>query len=268
MFIDTHCHINMMVDKKPETLLERHHTSSIEHIVAQAYQAGVYKILNVGTSLIETRNAVEIARLHDNVWATAGIHPCDTHAAWYEDFVEIQDLVASREKHKICGIGETGLDFYHKPFNKQRQIDAFKAHIQMAEQTDLALVVHIREAADEALSVLEPYKGKVRGTVHCFMQDRAVAQTVIQWGWMIGIDGPITYPKNEWLREIVADVPLDHLILETDAPFLTPQQKRGERNKPAYLHFIAQMIADLHGVSLEMVAQKTTANAEKLFRLS
>ncbi len=265
MFVDTHCHLNILVDKKPDELITEEHLKVIASSVVQAERNGVKKIINVGTSLAETQNSIVIAQRFANIWASAGIHPCDCAQHWHRDFKEIEILVRRREENKIIAIGETGLDFYHKPFDKQRQTDAFKAHIELALEYDLPLIVHVRESADEVLHTLEQYKKESRGVIHCFMQEKYVADTVIEWGWFLGIDGPITYPKNEWFRDLIKLLPVEHFVFETDTPFLPPQQRRGKKNEPATIPLFAQTVADLHEMSLQEIGEVTTRNVQKLF---
>lgn len=270
MFVDTHCHLNMMVNKDPDALLKQDQFLEIARIVHEAQRAGVEKILNVGTSLPESLNSVEIAKRFEPVYASMGIHPCDCNDLSHKDFKEmlsqIKRFVAHKEEHKIVAVGETGLDFYHKPFKKEFQIDCFKAQIELALEHDLPLVVHVREAADEVLTVLDEYrKNNMRGVIHCFLQTKDFADAVISWGFYVGLDGPITYPKNDWLREVFKQIPLESIILETDSPFLPPQQFRGKPNSPIHIPLIAQALADLKEVEREAVAEVTTANAERLF---
>ena len=266
MFIDTHCHLNIMTGKAPEARLTRDDFSHIAQIIDAAQDAGVGKIVNVGTSLSESLNSVEIAQRFESVFATVGIHPCDATERWYDDFKELVSLVKDKQRNKIVGIGETGLDFYHKPFFVQRQKDAFKAHIELALEYALPLVVHVREAGDEVLRIMEEYvPSGVRGVIHCFSQTQAFADQVIAWGFYIGIDAPITYPKNELLRSVVKHVPLSHLVIETDAPFLPPQQFRGQHNHPAYIPLFAPAIGEQQGVRVDVIEEMTTVNAEKLF---
>lgn len=267
MFIDTHCHLNMMVEKKVDEALQQHHIDQIGSIISQAHAVGVYKIVNVGTSLAETHNSIMIAQHFPSVFASAGIHPCDTHELWRKDFKDIEKLVAYKERYNIVAIGETGLDYYHQPYNKQRQKDAFKAHIELALAHDLPLVVHVREAADDVLEILSEYAPDAHGVNHCFCHEKYVADQFISWGWFLGIDGPITYKKNEAFRRLVATLPLEHLILETDAPFLPPQHYRGKKNSPSYIPLFAQTIADLHEISLEELGRITSHNAQQLFAL-
>jgi len=265
MFIDTHAHIDMMVKRPSNSPLQSEHFESIKTIIQESEVAGVTKIINIGTGVAESLNSIAIAKRFENVWTTVGIHPCDLSDSWRRNFDEIVALATGKQQNKIVGIGETGLDFYHKPFNKQRQADAFRAHIELALKKNLPLVVHMRDSADETLKVLEEYAADLRGVNHCFCQEQYVADQLLDWGFYLGIDAPITYPKNHEFREIVKNLPLDSILLETDAPFLAPQQHRGKQNSPAYIPLFAQTIADLKDISLQEVASKTTENAESLF---
>lgn len=268
MFVDTHCHLNIMLLHKERN--ELMHTAELElcrPFVDAAVAAGVTQIINVGTTKIESENSIALAAHFEPVFATVGIHPCDTQHDWKKNIASLIPWLQEKKKHKIVGIGETGLDFYHKPFSVEEQIEAFKAHIELSIEYDLPLVVHIRESADQALKVLEQYKNDIRGVIHCFTQQKYVAEKVFEWGFYVGIDAPITYPKNQAFRDLVAILPLERIVLETDSPFLPPQHLRGKQNSPATIPTFAAVIAELHNCSLEKVAEVTTKNARALFRL-
>ncbi len=268
MFIDTHCHLNMIVKENFDRLLTDDELKAVQTDIEQAKAAGVTTIINVGTSLVESLNCIELARRYKEVFATVGIHPCDATITWRDDFKTIVQKVKTAASLRVVGVGEVGLDFYHKPFDKQRQKDCFKAHIELALEHDLALSIHVREAGEELLYVLEEFSKQIkRAVIHCFSQNQDFANVVLGWGFYLGIDAPITYPKNELLRNVVTNTPLTSLVLETDSPFLPPQELRGKKNHPAYLPKFVQVIADLKGVSVEEVAAVTTSNAKKLFRL-
>lgn len=265
MLIDTHCHLNMMVDKKRDDRMSNQQLEEVVGVIENASAAGVNKIVNVGTTYNETLNSLALADRYELVFATAGIHPCDATSAWQNDLSTLKKMVATY-KNKIVALGETGLDFFHKPYDAVAQEALFRGTIELAIEHDLPLVVHVRAAGDEALKVLDEYAGETRGVLHCFSLDLESGQQVVAWkNWYLGIDGPVTYPKNDWLREVVATIDLEHLLLETDAPFLPPQQFRGKQNSPVHLPIIAQAIADVRGCSIEEVARVTTANAERLF---
>ncbi|MFA5306903.1 MAG: TatD family hydrolase [Candidatus Babeliales bacterium] len=270
MFVDTHCHLNMMVDKKPDEPLHDEHFPYIEQIVVQAHQVGVETIINVGTGINESINAVALARRFAPVYATVGIHPEDVgqyaHQSVTIALAPLRELLVRKEENKIVAVGEVGLDFFHKPYDKQLQIDFFKAQIELALEYQLPLTIHIRDAGDDVLKVLEEYcHEQLRGVIHCFLQNESIARTVLGWGLYVGLDAPITYPKNEALRELFKKLPLERILLETDAPFLPPQQYRGKQNTPAYIPLIATALATLRNIDVTVVEKVTTVNARQLF---
>jgi TatD DNase family protein len=268
MLVDTHAHINMMVKKTFDSLMSSQELSDAGAIVTAAQHSEVTRIINVGTSLIESKNCIALAQSYDAVSAVVGIHPNDLTADWKNDLIEIKKLVQNKNQNKIVGIGECGMDFHYPDYQIQRQKDAFKAQIEMALEHDLALVVHARSAADETLRSIEEYAGQItRAIIHCFCQQADFAEQVINWGFAIGIGGIITYPKNNYLRDIVKQVPLESIVLETDSPFLPIQQMRGKQNAPQYIKEIAEYISQLRNESLELVSKTTTQRANHIFNL-
>ena len=266
MLVDTHCHLNMMVKDSFGTVLDPDEITQAQAIVNQAHAAGVVAIVNAGTCLVESQNSVTLARAIDRVWALVAIHPHDCKQDWRKDFAGIEKLVADREQNKIIGIGECGIDRHYPDHNLAHQTDAFKAHIELALQHDLPLIVHSRDAYDETLRVLDEYKNDLsRGILHCFSYDQAFADEVTRMGFAIGLGGNITYPRNNALRDIAAALPLDKIVLETDAPFMPPQEIRGKRNHPKYVVSVAQQIAETKGIPLKTVARDTTQTACHLF---
>ena len=269
MFIDTHCHLGMMATGKENVPFSDEYFEAIKRIVEEARDAEIEKIINVGASLIESTNACLVSSKIKNVFASVAIHPCDCSHDWMNDIKNIEKLIQEKKEiSKIIAVGETGLDFYHKPFDRPLQEKAFRAHIELALKHKLPLILHVRDAADEFLKILEEYVDQgITGVVHCFGQNESFANVVLNWGFYVGIGAYITYPKNEELRELVKKIPLKKILLETDAPFLPPQTYRGKPNHPAYIPLFAPLIADLAGVSLDVVAQITTKNANCLFKL-
>lgn len=268
MLVDTHCHINMMIKKTFDTLLSPDEITLATPIIQEAHDAGVTHIINVGTSVPESINSVQLASAYPHVFAAVGIHPNDCTQTWHKDFLEIKNLVKNFKKNKIVAIGEVGLDCHYPDYNLNRQQDAFRAHIELALEYNLALIVHTRDARDETLRVLEEYQHDIsRGIIHCFSEDRSFAHDVIKMGFSIGIGGIITYPKNNYLREIVQEVSLSDIVLETDAPFLPPQHMRGKQNHPKYIRDIAAYIANLKQTDLETVATETSNNVSRIFEL-
>lgn len=260
-----------MVNKEPDELLTEEHFISIGSYINAAADAGVSTIINVGTSLQESYNSLALAQRFPSVYATIGLHPCDANDGWREALDQFKKIMREYtsddlRNEKLVGIGETGLDFYHKPYNRVYQEDAFKAQIELALAYNKALVIHVREAGDEVLKIIEPYhKDGLRAVIHCFSQKQDFADIVTGWGLCVGIDGPITYPKNQWLRDIVATLNEDALVLETDAPFLPPQVYRGKQNSPAYLPLFASTVAECMGKTLEETAVLSSRNACRLF---
>jgi len=272
MLIDTHCHLNMMVKKKFDVPMTADEFSAAGTIIQDAENNGVTKIINVGTSLVESENCVALATMFDACFAAIGIHPNDCTTEWQSDLKKMRALWFDgknpREEHKIVAIGEIGLDKHYPGFDINRQIDAFKAQTELALEYNLPIIIHTRDAQDQTLHVIEEYlKDGLRGEFHCFSETMDFAQEAIKIGFKLGIGGTLTYPKNEGLREIFKTVPLESIILETDAPFLPPQAWRGTQNTPAHIKPIAEFLAELRGISFEEVARVTTENARNLFVL-
>ncbi|MBT3455494.1 TatD family hydrolase [bacterium] len=267
MLIDTHCHLNFIAKKTFDTPLEQSAKDKLQNIISDAKEHDVTTIISVGTSVIESRNSIEIAKWFDQTFSTVGIHPNDATLSWKKDFEQIKKMVDKKEENKIVGIGECGLDRHWPGYNLPRQIDLFKYHIDLAIENDLPLIIHCRDARDEMFKCLEEFSKNARGILHCFCQDIELAKEVIKMGYYLGIGGPITYPKNEQLRETIKKVGLDCLVLESDAPFLPPQIIRGKSNAPMYVQNVAQYIAELFDQPLENVANITTNNAKKIFGL-
>jgi TatD DNase family protein len=268
MLVDTHCHINMMVKKEFDELLTKTEVDEARTIVNEALAQNVSCIINVGTNAIESLNCVTLARCYAPIFAAVGIHPNDCEEDWKDDLKMLTRLVKDKKKNKIVAIGECGIDRHYPDYNLARQKDAFKAQIELALENDLALIVHTRDAADETLRSLEEFKGQItRGVIHCFSEDQSFADQTIAWGFVLGIGGTITYPKNNYLRDIVKKVGLEHIVLETDAPFLPPQAIRGKQNSPAQINAIAHYVAELTDTSFEIVAKQTYTNSKQLFNI-
>lgn len=269
MLIDTHCHINMMVKSNFDVPLSAQEVAHAKDVIDAAKMHSVTTIINVGTSVVESENCITLAQQYDAVWAAVGIHPNDCTPTWRKDLDQLKRMVIDKEINKIVAIGECGLDRHYPDYDIQRQKDAFKAQIELALEHDLALIVHTRDAYEETLRSLEEFKGQItRGVIHCFSEDQAFADTAIDFGFVIGMGGTITYPKNNALREIIAHLDLTKLVLETDAPFLPLQEFRGKQNHPQSINPIAHYIAELRLTSFEEIADATTKNAQQLFGLN
>lgn len=251
-FVDTHCHLHF-----PDF------QSDFTEVIKRAREAGVRFFVNVGTDLGSSREAVAVAEKYDFVYATVGIHPHDAKEATPEDMCQLAGLA----KHpKVVAIGEVGLDFYRNLSPEEVQKKIIVQFFEMAKQANLPLVLHIREAYEAMIELLKThFKPPVRAVSHCFAGTKKVMEQLLELGLFISFAGPITYKKNDSLREAVRTCPRDRLLIETDAPFLAPQTHRGKRNEPAFMMETARWISDLKGISIEELGQIVSKNSEVLF---
>ena len=255
-----------MIKKEFDVPMPQNFKELAQPIITQAQQAGVNHIINVGTSVPESHNCVQLAQAFDRCYATIGTHPNDLKSDWKKDIITYKKWLTAKETYKIVGIGEIGLDYHYPNYNKQMQYDGFRAQIELALEHDLPIVIHTRDAGGEVLEVLSEYKQNgVCGIIHCFSEDQDFANYALELGFVLGIGGTLTYPKNKALREIFTLVPLNKIVLETDAPFLPPQKIRGQQNNPAQIATVAEFLAELRGVSKEVVAQATQATTKQVF---
>lgn len=269
MLIDTHCHLNMIVKKDFDRPLTEEEINLAKFYIDNAYENNVKRIVNVGTSLTESLNCINLAKKYKHVYATIGIHPNDLTKDWKKELQELNKLIKNKEENKIVGIGETGMDFHYPEYKIQTQKDAFKAQIEMSLENNIGLVVHTRDAAEETLEVLSEFKGQIKkGIIHCFSENLDFAKEVIKMKFAIGLGGTITYPKNEHLREISKAVKINDIVLETDAPFLAPQSIRGQQNTPKEILTIANFLTELRNENLESVEEETTERASFIFNLN
>ena len=253
MLIDSHCHLDF-----PEL------TSDESGVLARARTAGVGGMLTIGTRLDQFERVRAIAERHDNVWCSVGVHP---HEAKEEGQRTPDRLIEATRHPKVVGIGETGLDFYYEHSPREEQAESFRAHMAASRATGLPLIVHTRNADAETGDMLEEEhrKGAFPGLIHCFSSGRAVAERALALGLYISISGIVTFKAAEDLRAIVRDVPLDRLLVETDAPYLAPIPKRGKTNEPAFVAHTAAKVAELKGVGLAELEAATTDNFFRLF---
>lgn len=249
--IDTHAHTNFDAFDPDRA-----------GVYMRAREAGVSTIIEVGVGLAGSRAAVERAAREEMIHAAVGLHPTEL-ATLEQDWPPFEELVRT---HDVTAVGECGLDYHWMTTPKDVQADAFRRQIRLARQMALPFIVHCREAEDDLVAILES-EGYARGVVHCFGGTRAQAEEILALGLRISFCGNVTYKKSEGLREAARAVPLDRLMLETDAPFLPPQARRGKRNEPAYVRLTAEFLAELHGVGLEELARRTTRNARRFFDL-
>jgi len=260
-YVDTHAHL-----QEPEF------ADDVDEVVARAAGAGVTTIVAPAVDLASARTGVTLARRHDGVFTTAGYHPHDASRLTQEALIELASVL---QEPDVVAVGEIGLDRYrmHSPF--ETQIDVFERMLELSEAHTMPVVVHCRDAWEDTARLLVPwarrvdaaFAGRPLGVMHYFTGSLEEARRYIDLGFMISVHTSVTHPKASALREVVAQLPIDALVIETDSPYGAPQSVRGKRNEPAYVVEAAKQIAALHGVVLDNVAEATRANARRLFRL-
>ncbi len=253
MLVDSHCHLDFS-----------EFSDELDDVVGRAGDAGIGHMLTICTHLSKFGQVLGVAERYDNIFCTVGIHP---HNAILEDQVTPARLIGLAEHGKVVGFGETGLDYYYDKSPRDVQQRQFRSHIAAARQTGLPLVIHTRNADDDMAEILteETGKGAFCGLLHCFSSDRELAETALGLGLYISISGIVTFNNAEQLREIVKTVPLDRLLVETDAPYLAPTPKRGKRNEPAFTAYTAEKVAEIKELPLSEIAEATTDNFFRLF---
>lgn len=252
MLIDTHAHLDM-----------REFNDDRDAVIERARKAGVEYIITVGTTVESSRDAVLLAERYDCVYATIGIHPHEVKDVLHPAYEILRHLA----KHdKVVAYGEVGLDYYYEHSPRADQKQKFRDMLREARILDLPVIVHDRDAHEDTFRILsEEWSPDLGGVMHCFSGDAALAHKAVEMGFLLSIAGPVTFPKAETLREVVKQVPIEHILIETDAPYLAPQSVRGKRNEPAYVRQTAEAIAQIKGLSFDDVARITSHNAMKLF---
>jgi len=253
MLVDSHCHLDF-----PEF------ADDFAGVMSRAQEAGVGLMLTICTHLSRFPRVLALAERYDNVYCTVGIHP---HEAASETPVTAEHLVELAQHPKVVGFGETGLDYFYEHSPRERQIESFRAHIEAARRTQLPIVIHTRDADEDMIAILaaETEKGPFPGLVHCFSSSRELGEKAVQLGLYISLSGIITFKKSEELRAIATDLPLERLLVETDAPFLAPVPHRGKRCEPAFVAQTAAQLAELKGVAPSELARRTSENFFALF---
>lgn len=253
MLIDTHCHLDF-----DDFAAER------DAVVARARAAGLGRMITISTRVAAFPTIAGLAEAYPDVFCTVGTHP---HQAHEETEVTLEQLAALARHPKCVGIGEAGLDYHYDRTPRDVAARVFRTHIAAARATGLPLVIHARDADADVAAILEDEMGKgaFKAVLHCFTSSRALAETGVALGLSVSFSGVLTFKKSEELRAIARDLPLDRLLVETDAPFLAPVPHRGKRNEPAFVAETAKVLASVRGLSEEELAQATSANALRLF---
>ncbi len=251
--VDSHCHLNY------KGLIEQQ-----DDVIQRARHAGVGCMLSINTKLREYDQIIDIIDKYDDIFGTVGIHP---HEAESEPDVAVAALIEKSEHQKIVGIGETGLDYYYDNAPRDMQRANFRAHINAARDTGLPVIVHTRDADDDCLEILgeEMSKGAFTGVIHCFTASQRLADACLDMGLYISISGIVTFKNAHSLQATAKTIPLDRLLIETDAPFLAPVPHRGKTGEPAFVADTAHFLADLRGEPFETLGESTTENFFRLF---
>lgn len=255
MYIDTHVHLN--ADQYEEDLQE---------VINRALEANVTRMVVVGFDRKTIEKAMQLAADYTFIYAVIGWHPVDAIDCTEEDLQWIEELSANE---KVVGIGETGLDYYWDKSPKDVQQALFRKQIRLAQKVKLPIIIHNREATEDVVQILHEEEAHLTGGImHCYGGSVETAKQCIDMNFMISLGGPVTFKNAKKPKEVATEIPLEHLLIETDAPYLAPHPHRGKRNEPALVTLVAEEIARLKGISVEEVAAATTQNAKKFFGIN
>ncbi|MFW0072667.1 MAG: TatD family hydrolase [Coxiella-like endosymbiont] len=257
MFVDSHCHLNML-DLKP-------YEGDLSVLVKKAKIKGIDHILCVGTNLVHAQTIIEIAERFKNVSASVGLHPNEkvNHEPTTQEIIKLAD------HPKVVAIGETGLDYYYNNSGLEIMRDRFRSHIRAALKLRKPLIIHSRNAPIDTIRIMQEENAKmVRGVMHCFTESWNIAKQALELGFYISFSGIITFKNAANIAEVAVRTPLEKILIETDAPYLTPVPYRGIKNEPQYVRYVAERIAKLKNIAVDEIARKTTENYFNLFKLS
>lgn len=255
MWVDSHCHLNDQV-----------YNETVDQIIASANASNVKQFIVVGYDLESSKQAVKLAQQYNSIWATVGIHPHDAKYWNDETAQEIKELLT---ESKVVAVGEIGLDYYYNHSSKEDQIRAFKEQLMIAKEYSKPIIIHNRDAHQDTLNILKKEGvGPSRGVMHCFSGSLEVARECLKLGLDISFAGPLTFNNAHKLREVAASIPVENILVETDSPYLAPHPYRGQQNNPAMVGLVGAKLAEVKGMTLTEVAQITTDNCTRLFRLN
>ena len=255
MLFDTHAHLNA-----------EQYNEDLEQVIERAKSEKVEKIVVVGFDRPTITRAMELIEAYDFIYAAIGWHPVDAIDMTDEDLDWIKKL---SEHQKVVAIGEMGLDYYWDKSPKDVQKEVFRRQIALAKEVNLPIIIHNRDATEDVVTILkEEGAAEVGGIMHCFTGSLETAKACMEMNFYISFGGPVTFKNAKKTKEVVKDIPSDRILIETDCPYLTPTPFRGKRNEPSYVKYIAEQIAELREMSFEELAELTTENAKKVFRIN
>lgn len=252
MFIDSHCHLNMLAQEE----------GGLDAVIQQAQENQVEHILCISIDTESCHEIISMAERYPQLTASVGIHP---NVDKVENF-SVEELIKLASHDKVIAIGETGLDYFRSEGDLEWQRDRFRTHIEAAKQLNKPLIIHTREAREDTMDILEQESAEqAGGIIHCFTENWETAQRALDIGFYISLSGIVTFKNAVALQEVAKKLPLDRILIETDAPYLAPVPHRGKTNKPAFVKHVAEFLAELRGESVENIAETTTANFRTLF---
>lgn len=252
MLVDTHVHLN-----------SKKYKENLEEVIERAIETGVELMIVVGFDHETNLKAIELAEKYPFIYATVGFHPTDAKHVNESDY----ELLINQLKHeKVVGIGECGLDFYWDKEHVDKQIEVFRKHIELSLELDLPIIIHMRDASEATYNVLSDYKD-LKGIMHCYSGSPEMAIQFLKLGLHISLGGPVTFKNGRVPKEVAKMVPIEKLLIETDAPYLSPHPFRGKTNEPSRVKLVAEEIARLREETYEEIANRTTINAYKLFNI-
>jgi TatD DNase family protein len=254
MLIDSHAHLD-----GPKFDQDR------VEVISRARAAGISAIINVGFDMPSCKRSIVLAEEYPEVYAAIGIHPHDADTAKEEDFTQLQAWAAHP---KVVAIGEMGLDYYRNLSPRETQQQVFRRQLELARFVKKPIIIHDRDAHGDIMTILhEEYRDIPGGVMHCYSGSAEMAKEIIKLGLAVSIAGPVTFHNSRKLHEVIEQVPLEWLLIETDAPYLTPEPYRGKRNESSYVRFVAEKIAEIKGLPVEKIAEITSINAKRIFSL-
>lgn len=248
MYIDIHCH------------LDSSYYENIDNIITNAKKNGVNKIIYNGCDLKTNKEVIELINKYDCVYGAIGFHPIELDEITEEDYIFLEDNIKNK---KIVAIGEIGLDYHYEDTDKEKQKYHFIKQLKLAQKYDLPVIIHSRDCIGETYNILKEYP--VRGVLHCYSGSLEMAREFIKLGFFISVGGIITFKNAKNIVEVIKNIDLSYILLETDSPYLTPEPYRKNKNEPMYVPIISSKIAEIKGISVEKVRDATTNNAEGLF---